>query len=167
VSERQKSQKGFVAVTLITLLAIAAVLIVYASLLATFQGGEVVVGQVQGQVWYSPTNGTTENWNLTLKVNQLNNNWYAKVNFTGAYKGEVQITWQLERKDETLGWKNATAGIDATVVKKITTSFTLDGSAQTAYASDPSSQITNMNWGGTNMIKTGSYRVVVYIDSKA
>jgi hypothetical protein len=165
VNERKKSQKGFVAVTLITLLAIALVIVVYATLLATFHGGEVVVGTVAAEVWYSPTNGTTEDWTATLNVTGTTDPWYAKVNFTSAYTGDVQITWQLEKKNGN--WANATEGTDASVTTVITTSFALDGtSGQTAYASISGDIDTNQNWGA-GMVKQGSYRIVTYIDSKA
>ena len=165
MNERLKSQKGFVAVTLITVLAIALVLVVYATLLATFQGGEVVVGQVAGQVWYSPTNGTTEDWNSTLTVTSLSDPWYAKVNFTSSYTGQVKITWQLEKKNGA--WDNATGG-EATTRTVITDSFTLTGvSGQTVNASSSGSQGTNTDWGSNNIATEGSYRIVVYIESKA
>jgi len=166
VNERKKSQKGFVAVTLITVLAIALVLVVYATLLATFQGGEVVVGTVAGNVYYSTTNSTTaSDWTPTLNVSGTNDPWYAKVNFTSAYTGNVQITWQLEKKNGN--WANATQGTDANVTTVITTSFTLNGtSGQTAYASTSGLIGTNQNWGA-GMLKQGSYRIAVYIDSKA
>ena len=164
---KSKSQREFVIVTLIALISIALIIAVYASLLATFQGGEVVIGSVQGQVWYSATNTTTASaWTATLNVSGLSDPWFTKVNFTSAYEGDVGITWQLERKNAA--WANATAGTDATIVKVITTTFTLNGtSGQTAYASASGLIGTNQDWGSNNILKEGSYRIVVYIDSKA
>jgi hypothetical protein len=163
---KSKSQREFVIVTLIALISIALIIAVYASLLATFQGGEVVIGSVQGQVWYSATNTTTASaWTATLNVSGLSDPWFTKVNFTSAYEGDVGITWQLERKNGA--WVNAT-GSDATTRTVITTTFALNGtSGQTAYASASGLIGTNQDWGSNNILTEGSYRIVVYIDSKA
>lgn len=99
MSERQKAQKGFVAVTLITILAIGLVLIVYATLLGVFTGQEVVYGAgLDGEVLYSRGNQqAASNWTDTLEV-PSGGDWYALLNITSTdgYIGNVNVTFQLQ-----------------------------------------------------------------------
>jgi len=150
MSERQKSQRGFVAVTLITLLAIATVIVVYAALLGTFQGGNVTVVSVNGEVQYSLNNST--GWTTSLSNVPVNGEWYARFNKTASgYTGNVQVTWEL--------WN---ASLVYTVT---TTSFSLNGSiVQQIYASSTGSQTTNYNWGQKCTV-TGTYYIKVTINS--
>jgi len=154
MNEKLKSQKGFVAVTLITLLAIALVLVVYASLLGTFTGGEVVVGSVAGNVWYSTNNQTAGPWTATLSVADTGVSWYSMVNFTSSYTGQVKITWQLERKNGA--WANATG-------TKITT-VSLTGASQEVYASSNGDLAGNQDWK-VYATSNGQYRVKAYIET--
>jgi len=156
VSSRQKSQRGFVAVTLITLLAIALVLVVYATLLGTFTGGEVVKGSVQGNVWYSETNSAP--WNATL--NGVSGSWYAKFNTTGTgYAGNVTAYWQLQKKTDG-SWS------DVSNANVTTTSFTLTGNAgDTIYATSLGGITGNHDWS-TEATTSASYRIKVTIVSK-
>jgi len=163
VNERRKSQRGFVAVTLITLLAIAAVLIVYASLLATIPGGEVVVGGVSGTIYYSKNNQTSGPWTTNLTTSGTGESWYALCNFTHTgYTGEVQITWKLQKKGAT-DWENCT-GAGATV----TTTVNLDGTGdQPVYASsggDIGGNPGNHDWK-TGLEGDGQYRVKVWVET--
>jgi len=163
VSERKRSQRGFVAVTLITVLAIALVLVVYAALLGTFTGGEVTVGGITASVWYSTTNSTTNSdWEANLYNLTTSNNLFSKINITSAgYAGPVTITWKLQNKTGTT-WDNVTG---ATTV---TTSIDLDGTAgQNIYASSDGSTTGAQDWmtdisGGPG---NGAYRVKVWIES--
>lgn len=164
MSERRKSQRGFVAVTLITILAIAAVLVVYATLLASFTGGEVTVGGIEASVWYSTTNTTTGTaweanlYNLSISTDDL----FSKINITSAgYAGPVTITWKLQNKTGAT-WANVTG---ATTV---TTSIDLTGSVgQNIYASSSGGTSGNQDWmtdisaGPGN----GAYRVKTWIES--
>jgi len=160
VSERKKSQKGFVAVTLITVLAIALVLLAYATLLSTFTGGEVVVGTVAGDVYYSTSNTTTGQWNATLKVANTSVSWYSRINFTSSYTGKINITWQLEKKGTD--WANVT-GANAKVITTIVLNGTMN---QAVYASSNGLITTNHDW--KTAIQTtgnGQYRVKAYIQT--
>ena len=164
MSERKRSQRGFVAVTLITVLAIALVLVVYAALLGTFTGGEVTVGGITASVSYSTTNSTTNSdykanlYNLSISTDSM----FSKINITNpGYAGPVSITWKLQ--NNTLGtWANVTG---ATTV---TTSIDLDGTAgQNIYASSDGSTTGAQDWmtdisGGPG---NGAYRVKVWIES--
>jgi len=160
MNEKLKSQKGFVAVTLITLLAIALVLMVYASLLSTFTGGEVVVGSVAGDVWYSETNTTVQNsttWLSTLNVSSTSIPWYSMVNFTSSYTGQVQITWQLEKMGGT--WANVTNA-------KVITTDGLTGSGQEVWASSNGDIAGNRDWSqAPGATVDGQYRVKAYIET--
>jgi hypothetical protein len=145
VSAKQKSQKGFVAVTLITLLAIALVIVVYATLLGTFTGGNVQVVAVQGTVYYSLDNST--GWATSISDHPITDPWYARFNVTGTgYSGSVTITWDLH---------NSTA-----IVHSVTTSFYLSGSPQAIYASSNGLQAANYNWGQNTAVAATYYIVV-------
>jgi len=161
VSERRKSQKGFVAVTLITLLAIAAVLIVYAAIIGIRYGGEVTVGGVTGTIRYNTaTSGT---WSNTLSVTPAGSSWYAVWNTTGGeYVGPVTISWQLWKKGSLSNWSDAT-----TVGPAQPTSIVLTSAPQNIYVtSDGSDYSANFNWGQTGYGNTAaSYRVVATISS--
>jgi hypothetical protein len=153
VSERKKSQKGFVAVTLITVLAIALVLVVYAALLGSIPGGEVTVGGVTGNVYYSNGNGT---WADTLKVSGIGVSWYARFNTPGnQYTGPVSISWQLQQKQ--------TNGTYTNLGDPTATSISLTTASQTIYASSDGSG-PGHDWSQT-ATTPASYRVVVTIQS--
>jgi len=157
MSERKRSQKGFVAVTLITVLAIALVLVAYATLLSTFTGGEVVVGTVAGQVWYSTSNTTGGPWTATLNTSGTSVSWYSMVNLTSAYTGQVQITWQLQRMDGT--WGNVSGA-------QVITTDELTGSGQEVWASSNGDIAGNRDWSQTPGATTdGQYRVKAYIET--
>jgi hypothetical protein len=158
MNERLRSQKGFVAITLITVLAIAFVIIAYAALLNTFTGGQVVVGTVAGNVWYSTNNAAAGPWTSTLTVGSNSSSWYSMVNFTSGYTGQVKITWQLEKMDTD--WANVSGA-------KVTTTVTLTGSVgQPVYASGDGSITTNRNWSQIpGATVNGEYRIEAYIET--
>jgi hypothetical protein len=154
VTERKKSQKGFVAVTLITVLAIATVLIVYAALLGTIPGGEVTVGGVGGSIYYSSDNST---WASALNIS-ASTHWYARLTTTGGhYIGPVTISWQLQHKQANGNYTNLGSAIPTT--------YTLDGTAQTIYATGTGVNYNNFDWSSTTGYTTGSYRVVATVSS--
>lgn len=155
MSERKRSQKGFVAVTIITLLAISLVIVAYATLLSTFTGDEVVVGTVAGSVWYSTDNTAAGPWTATLEVDNDSVSWYSMVNFTSGYTGQVSITWQLEKM--TVTWGNVTGASQATTVE-------LTGSGQEVYASATGILTGNRDWSG-DLTGNGQYRVKAYIET--
>jgi len=159
VSERRKSQRGFVAVTLITLLAIAAVLIVYASLLATIPGGEVVVGGVSGTIYYSKNNQTSGPWTTNLTTTGTGESWYALCNFTSTYAGEVYITWRLQKKGGT-DWGNVT-NVNATV----TTTANLAGDGNDPIYASPTGALSGNHDWKTGLEGDGQYRVKVWVET--
>jgi hypothetical protein len=150
VSKKGKSQRSFVAVTLITLLALAMVLIVYATILGTFTGGNVEVVSIQGDVYYSLDNST--GWALTLSNLPVNDPWYARFNVTSTdgYSGGVQVTWNLHKGGSSF--------------HNVTSSFTLSGSAEAIYASSNGLQAANYDWG-QNSTAADTYYVEVTVDT--
>lgn len=148
MSAKQKSQRGFVAVTLITLLAIALVIVAYATLLGIFTGGDVGVVSLNGTLKYNTDNSTT--WYSTLSGVANGSSWYVMFNTTSSgYSGAVNITWQLQ-------WSNGTDVSGATVN---TNSFSLTGSAgQEIYAATNGLQSGNNDWG-TDTTTAGTYRI--------
>jgi len=162
MTERKGSQKGFVAVTLITILAIALVLIVYATFLGSFQGGEVTVGGVGGaQIKYSFNNNNESGpWTLTLNPSSVSTSWYARMNITaGDYSGPVNITWQLQKETGTDTWTNQGTPEYTPVV--------LTGSAggQIIYvSSDGTFAAGNYNWK-QKYTTAGTYRINATINS--
>jgi len=150
----EKSQRAFVGVTLIAVLAIAAVLIVYAAILGSLQGGEVTVGGVTGNIEYRLTNATGV-WSQTLEVSGTGVPWYARMNTTGnEYIGPIKVTWQLQK------WSGSWANEGATTI----TNTSLTASPKTIYASSNGDISTNRDWSITANAKA-SYRVIVTIES--
>jgi hypothetical protein len=150
VSAKQKSQRGFVAVTLITLLAITLIIVVYAAILGTFTGGNVQVVAVKGTVYYSLDNSTNSaDWSKTLTDVPINGSWYALFNVTGTggYSGSVDIRWDL-RTNSTV------------IIQTVPTSVYLTGNAQLIYASSYGLQQANYNWGQNTLVANTYYIVV-------
>jgi hypothetical protein len=151
VSAKQKSQKGFVAVTLITLLAIALVIVVYATILGTFTGQNVTVVTQGGQITYCQN--TSGPWTTTLGNIGNGSEWYARFATTSAgHKGPVNMTWILQ-------WSNGTNVSGVTQ----TTQVTLTGdSGQIIYASTDGGTSSQKNWGASTTT-AGTYRIKVTI----
>jgi hypothetical protein len=149
--ERSRTQREFIVVTLIALISIALVIAVYATLLGTFQGGNVEVVSVQGSVQYSLDNST--GWTTTLSNLPISDPWYTRFDKTAdGYTGNVQVTWELYNSS-------------ALVHTVTTTSFSLNGSqVQQIYASSTGLQPINYNWG-QNTTVAETYYVKVTINS--
>lgn len=156
MSTKQKSQRGFVAVTLITVLAIALVIVVYATILGTFQGGNVEVVALNGNLWYNKDNSTT--WYTDLSGVGNGTSWY--VMFNTSSTGPVQtvnIIWQLQNNTGT--WEDVSG---ATVN---TNNFGLNGDAgQEIFASTDGLQTGNTDWG-TYTPTAGTYRIKMTIQT--
>lgn len=155
MTERKIAQRSFVVVTLVTLFAIATVIVIYATLLATIPGGEVLVGEdVGGSVYYSETNSAAASWTTTLNVASTSASWYTRINFTSTYTGGVTITWYLQKKDSN--WANVTS--QATTV-------VLDGGGnQAVYASSDGLIAGNHDWS-TDITQNGQYRIEARVET--
>lgn len=144
------SQKAFVAVTVLTLLAVSSVLVIYATLLGTFQGSTVEVVSVQGTVYYSLDNST--GWATTLSNLPISDPWYARFNVTSTdgYSGGSTVTWKLYNS--------------SSLVHTVATSWSLSGSEEAIYASSNGAQGTNYDWG-QNTTVAESYYIEVTVES--
>jgi hypothetical protein len=153
VSARQKSQKGFVAVTLMTLLAIAMVLVVYASILGTFTGSDVSVVTMSAEVLYCKN--TTGSWTSTLSNIGNGTDWYAIFNTTSTgHAGLVNMTWVLLK-----------SGSPVSPSVNQTTQVTLTGDAgQEIYASSNGDNSNTKNWG-LNCTTAGTYQIKVTVET--
>jgi hypothetical protein len=146
-----KSRKGFMTLTLLTIASIALVVVAYAVVtIGTFQGGNVTVTRLTGAgVSYSPNEST---WTSTLDAGM--NAWYSKVSID-TYTGPVTVTWQLQQNTGT--WVG--------VGDPTTTTITLTGGAnQLVYATANGQASGNRDWS-QDATTTGTYRVLVTVAS--
>jgi len=150
---QKKSQRGFVAVTLITLLAIALVLVVYATILGTFTGSDVTVVTLSGDVQYCQN--ATGPWTTTLSNIGNGSAWYARFETTSSgYAGLVNMTWGLLE-----------SGTEVSPSVNQTTQVTLTGtSGQIIYASADGTTTGIKNWGA-NTTQAGTYQIKVTIET--
>ena len=159
---RVGSQRAFVAVTLITVLAVTTVFVVYAVILSTINGGNVsVVGAGSAQMWYDEANSASAAaWTGTLSNIANGTTWYAKLNTTVAgYNGAVKITWTLQY-DNSGTWTDVGGGATQS------TSVTLTGaSGQNVFASADGTQGSNKNWGQYSTEVDETYRVKAVIET--
>lgn len=155
----EKSQRAFVGVTLTTVLGISFVILVYAALLGSVPGGNVVVGGLSFNVYYSLNNvETPSSWSATLNVDNTTIPWYAKMNTTtGGYAGEVTIEWKLEKTIDGGGTWNKEGSSD-------NRTFTLNGAAQQIYDTTDGTYTGNRDWRLT-ATTSATYRVRVTITS--
>ena len=157
---RSKSQREFVIVTLIALISIALIIAVYATLLGTFTGQEVVYGteDFNGEVLYSKGNLTAAgNWTNTFNVT-TGSAWYATLNITNAaYDGSVTVTFQLQEKQD---------GSYTDVASPITTSsIVLNATVgERVYASSNGLITTNYDWQ-PDCTAGKSYRVIATVNT--
>jgi hypothetical protein len=162
MSDRVRSQRAFVVVTLVTLLAVTTVFVVYAVILSTINGGTVsVVGSGSMAMWYDETNSSSAAaWTGTLSNIANGTAWYAKLNTTVAgYNGAVTITWTLQY-DNSGTWTDVGGGASQS------TSVTLTGAAgQDVYASATGAQSSNKNWGQYSTTVDETYRVRAVVES--
>jgi len=155
---KSKAQREFVVVTLIALISIALIIAVYATLLGTFTGQEVVFGteSFAGEVLYSRGNLTDpSNWTDTLAV-PSGGAWYATLNITNAaYSGEVNVTFQLQEKN------GAWADIGSTTNAIIELNGTV---GEGVYVSSNGLISTNRNWL-SDCTDGKSYRVIATVET--
>ena len=153
----KKSGKLLIVGTVLTIVALASVLVVFAAVLGTFNGNAVTVNDVaSGTVKYS-SDGTT-GWGTDMSAFNVTGSWYAKFELsTTSYPGPATVTWHLQK--DTSGWAN---------VGSVTTTVTLTGSSQTIFASDDGTSTGNLtpnhDWGA-DISTGGSYRIVVTVAS--
>jgi len=153
---RKRSQREFVVVTLIALLATASIIVLYGAMLGTFEGGKVTVVALNGTLKYNETNSATaSDWKVTLDNVAIGGSWYALFNTSSTgYQGNVSITWTLQNETSTDIWEDVTPGVDQT-----TNNYYLNGAAgQVIYASGDGDLGTNKDWGASTT-SAGTYRI--------
>jgi len=159
MNNKKKSRKLLLITTALTIVALASVLFVYASVtLFTTTGGNVtVLGVTTGTIEYSTTNTLAgDPWSTTLSTTS-GGSWYAEVVISSGntYKGSVTVTWQLQ-SDASGSFTN-----DGSAV---TTGYTLATGAQTIYASPTGVLSGNLDWHTVDSTAT-TYQIVVTVAS--
>jgi hypothetical protein len=151
-----KSKRRLLAITALTVVAIASVLTVYAVTIGTFTGGEVTIGGVASStVTYSLDNSS---YTTTLSPSGTSTAWYTRLEIgSGSYNGPVQITWQLQQETAPSTWTDVSGAYT-------TTDITLSGIAEDVYASDDGTSTSNYDWS-SDVTTAGTYRVVATVES--
>ncbi len=155
MNNRKKSRKLLLITTVLTIVALATVLVVYAAVsLGTINGGSVTVGGVtSGTIAYSTDNDPSGTWTSTLS--QPSGSWYAQLT-VDSYQGPVTITWQLQSYG-TGSWEPVSGATTSTTV-------TLTGALQYVYASSNGGNTGNLDWS-TVVPGGGTYRVTANVAS--
>jgi hypothetical protein len=138
MSATQKPQRAFLAVTLITVIAVTLVFMVYAVLLKSLLGGLVTITPIDGQIKYATSTGGT--WGTTL-TQGAGTQWYTMIDgMTGNPNEQVKVTWTLETSPDGV--------TDWTHQQTLYTWMTLTTSTTEIYASSSNGTITGIyNWG--------------------
>jgi len=148
MSETQKTQRTFMAITMLAVIALTAVFIAYAALLATYTGTTVIVNQMGGTMQYNLSNNNNGTWASSLSAMNNGTAWYARINVTGAAQQSVTINWVLQKY--TTSWTDQST--------PVTTNIILAVGDNTIYATDNGVFSGNFNWGSLTTA-SGSYRV--------
>lgn len=144
----KKSQRTFLTVTSITVVALTTVFLVYAAVLLTLTGTTVTVNQGGGLVEYNLSNTSNNTWVSTLPPMVNGTYWYARINITNAAAQAVTIDWTLQ--EYTTSWGDVGTPTQTTI--------TLATGANTIYATTNGLFAGNRNWG-LDTTAGGSYRV--------
>jgi len=153
MSASNKSQRAFLAVTLMTVLAITMVFFVYAVILQTYYGGNVTITSIGGSIEYATTNSTGASWGGTLTQGAAAQ-WYARIAISGSPEQLVTVAWTLQ-KDVSGSWENQTSSVP-------TTSIQLSTSTTYIYAS--SNGLINSNYNfGQDTATQGTFRVIARV----
>jgi len=160
MNARQKPQRTFLAVTLLTVLAVTTVFLVYAALLATYTGGNVTISLSGGSIQYSLPPKDPGSWGATLAQSN-GSEWYARVSMTNPPTQTVTVKWTLQ-KQVSGSWSNPPTN----TTQFTSNSFDLTPSSTEIYAfQSGSNTITNnYNWG-QHTTTDGTYRVVAEINT--
>jgi hypothetical protein len=155
MSTSKKSQRTFMTVTMITVIAITTVFIVYAAILGTYPGGNVSIQGIGGEIYYQQQG--VSSWTATLNIAN-GTSWYSRLNLTTNVPSQtVNITWALE-------WLNG-SNWDAVSTTAPETQIALAGAATAIYVTATGIQSGNYDWGAytTNVDRT--YRVKATVET--
>jgi hypothetical protein len=161
MSTSKKSQRTFMSVTMITVIAISTVFIVYAALLATYTGNNVTISSMGGSIEYSLTKDPGS-WGTGAISQGEGAEWYARINLGTPPSQDVTVTWTLQMQN----------GADWTTIPPTDTNeftspqISLTPSTYIVYAFDTGSNdiSNNYNWG-QDTTAAGIYRIVVEINT--
>jgi hypothetical protein len=152
----QKSQRTFMTVTMITVIAVTTVFIVYAAILGTYPGGNVSIQTMQGEIYYQGEGSTT--WATTLSIGN-GSAWYARLNITTNVPSQtVNVTWTLE-------WDNSGTWTTVGGTSAPETQIALTGVATAIYATANGGSSGNYNWGTHTTTLDRTYRVKAVVET--
>jgi len=158
MSTIQKPQRAFLAVTLLTVIAITTVFMVYAALLATYTGQDVYIESMGGQVQYSLSNTVGDFSYATLNQSE-GAEWYARVYLATPPTQDVKVVWTLEKQSTPGSW---TSPINASAFTSPTISLTPSDSYIYAFSGGSNDIANNYNWGQVTTT-AGTYRIIAAI----
>lgn len=151
MSTTQKPQRTFLAVTLLTVVAVTTVFLVYAAVLMTLYGSTVTINETSGSSMQYSLDGST--WSSSLSAINNGTAWYGRVNITNAASQAVTIQWTLQQ--------NTGSWVD--VDSPVTTTITLSTGTNIVYATASGASSGNYNWGSLTT-SGGSYRVKAVVN---
>lgn len=156
MSTSRKSQKTFMTVTAITVIAITTVFIVYAAILGTYPGGDVTIQQMTATMYYKGDG--SETWDTTISIGN-GTSWYARLNLTASIPSQtVNVTWTLE-------WNNASTWTNVPAATPPETQITLTGTATAIYATTDGTETGNYDWGQHTTSVNETYRVKAVVET--
>ncbi len=156
MSTSRKSQRTFMTVTAITVIAIATVFIVYAAIIGTYPGGDVSIQQMVATMYYQGDGSST--WATTLSIGN-GTSWYARLNLTSAIPSQtVNVTWTLE-------WNDAGTWTNVPAATPPETQITLTGTPTAVYVTADGTESGNYDWGQHTQTVNQVYRVKAVVES--
>jgi len=159
MSEKRKPQRAFLTVTLMTVLAVTMVFMVYAALLASYTGSDVIISSMGGSVEYSLSNA--DPWTTSSISQGEGAQWYTRIYLTTPPSQDVTANFVLQKQVGT-DW---TTTPPTNVTSFTTNTITLTTSTHEIYAcSDGFTVANNLNWG-PDTTTAGTYRIVAEINT--
>lgn len=154
-----RPKRTFLAVTIMTVLAITTVFMVYAALLASYTGSDVIIQTMGGSIEYSLTKDPGS-WGTSGITQGEGAEWYARVNLASPPSQDATVNFILQKQVGGV-WTNPPTN----VTNFTTNTITLTPSTYLVYAcSDGFTIANNYNWG-QNTTSTGTYRIVAEINT--
>lgn len=145
-----KPKRTFVAVTLVTVMAVTTVFLVYAAILATYIGGNVTVTEPGGSIQYTKINTSNSSWTSTIDV--INGtSWYTRINITNSGAQTVTLNWRLLKNAVDQG------------IKVTTSNYALSAGTNTIYASTTGLFAGMYDWK-PDTATSGTYQVKVEVN---
>lgn len=156
----KRPQKAFLTVTLLTVVAITTVFMVYAALLATYTGSNVVISSMGGQIEYSLTKNPGS-WGTASISQGEGSEWYSRIHMTSPPSQTVTVEWTLQMQNGG-SW----ASPPTNVTQFTSPSISLSPSTTDIFAFQSGSNTidNNYNWGSST-IAAGTYRILTQVNT--